>query len=109
MLNGERANLIVQFTDEDVYGTILGAQKIYEEDVEAKGLVEIEAGDEIDFLCDYYDYDGNFEEVHYLKGTLVVGEEGVSMGVTELDADVLYSYVLTDIYNAQHWTSMLRN
>ncbi len=109
MLNGERANLIVQFTDEDIYGTILGAQKIYEEDVEAKGLVEIKAGDEIDFLCDYYDYNGNFEEVHYLKGTLVVGEEGVSMGVTELDADVLYSYVLTDIYNAQHWTPMLRN
>ncbi len=109
LLNGERVNILVQFTEEDIYGEILGAQLIYDTGVESKGLVEIVAGDEIDFLCDYYDYDGNFDDVWTLKGTLVVGDEGVHTGVTTIEGDIYYSYVLTDIYNARHWTPMLRN
>jgi hypothetical protein len=42
-------------------------------------------------------------------GPLMVDEEGLTVSdITVLNADMLYGYQLTDIYNAPRWTPMLQ-
>ena len=63
MLNGVRADLILVFTSDNESGYVAGATYDYhdgETEVIAKNLTTLEAGDKIDFLCDYYSYDGTY-------------------------------------------------
>lgn len=105
-LNGERVDLILSFTDEEPNGEVLGAQIVYKEDgtaPEAKGLIQIENGDRIDFLCDYYDYNKKYIDNFYLgdqlkvKGDLVITNK-------PLDNNYIATYRLTDIYQNHYWT-----
>ena len=60
MLNGQLVDIIVMFDNQNPYGVVLGAQVKYDAATQtetvAKGLVDIVAGDKIDYLCDYYTY-----------------------------------------------------
>ena len=113
MLNGTRVNIILEFTSEEPYGTVLGAQYDYEAtatETVMKGLVEIVAGDKIDFLCDYYNYDGTFSDAYYL------GEQMVATGSWEIGNAPLgdgvnwdMAYRITDIYGGQYWTPTVKN
>ncbi len=110
-LNGERVNLIIRF-DGDNPGVVLGAQKIYEDGIEAKGLIEIQDGDQIDFLCDYYSYDGEYNATYMLGDPLIVEDaSSMEVGIYAIEPGenekVVYGYRLTDAYNAYHWTPML--
>ncbi len=113
LLNGTRVNIILEFTSENPYGTVLGAQTDYEAtttDTIRKGLVTIQAGDKIDFLCDYYNYDGTFSDSYYLgeqmtaTGDWTVGNAPLGDGV-----NWQMSYRLTDVYGGQHWTPTVKN
>ena len=46
------------------YGEVVGARLIYQDqpNTVAKGLIKINNGDKIDFLCDYYTYDEEYDE-----------------------------------------------
>ncbi|PKM41307.1 MAG: peptidase C11 [Firmicutes bacterium HGW-Firmicutes-9] len=113
MLNGTRVNIILEFTNENPYGAVLGAQYDYEAtetDTVMKGLVEIVAGDKIDFLCDYYNYDGSFNDAYYL------GEQMTATGSWEIGNAPLgdgvnwdMAYRITDIYGGQYWTPTVKN
>lgn len=107
LLNGERVNIIIEFTPDNEGGTVIGAQKVYENDMEAKGLLPIEEGDQIDFLCDYYDYDGNYSDTYYLGEPMIADGELEVSDITVTGSDMYYGYELTDIYNASRWTPML--
>lgn len=110
MLNGERADLILVFSDEDPYGTVAGARICYDEDetqTVMKGLVEIQDGDVIDFLCDYYTYDGEYEDTYYLGNQLTVNGELTISNVDIGDLNSLVTYRLTDIYGSHYWTEAL--
>ncbi len=113
MLNGTRVNIILEFTNDNPYGTVLGAQYDYdatETDTIMKGLVEIASGDKIDFLCDYYNYDGTFNDAYYLgeqmtaTGDWVIGNAPLGDGV---NWDMAYR--ITDIYGGQYWTPTVTN
>ena len=113
LLNGTRVNIILEFTSANPYGTVLGAQTDYEAattDTIRKGLVEIKAGDKIDFLCDYYNYDGTFSDSYYLgeqmtaTGEWTVGNAPLGDGV-----NWQMSYRLTDVYGGQYWTPTVKN
>lgn len=113
MLNDTRVNIILEFTNDNPYGTVLGAQYDYdatETDTIMKGLVEIAAGDKIDFLCDYYNYDGTFNDAYYLgeqmtaTGDWVIGNAPLGDGV---NWDMAYR--ITDIYGGQYWTPTVTN
>ena len=113
LLNGTRVNIILEFTSENPYGAVLGAQTDYEAattDTIRKGLVEIKAGDKIDFLCDYYNYDGTFSDSYYLgeqmtaTGDWTVGNAPLGEGV-----NWQMSYRLTDVYGGQYWTPTVKN
>ncbi len=111
MLNGERVNIILAFTTEEPYGTVLGAQTDYEAETDAvmKGLVEIQAGDTIDYLCDYYDYDGTYSDTYYLGEQAAATGEWVIGNAALGDVDWQMCYRITDLYGGQYWTPTVQN
>ncbi|NCC69606.1 MAG: hypothetical protein EOM14_15715 [Clostridia bacterium] len=112
MLNGERVNIILVFSSDNPYGSVVGAQTDYEARSETimKGLVEIKAGDTIDFLCDFYNYDGTYSDTYYLgeqmtvSGDWVIGNAPLGDGV-----DWQMCYRITDLYGGQYWTPTVSN
>ena len=106
MLNSERVNLIVVFDSENPYGYIAGAETVYPEGVEvaAKILTELQDGDEIDFLCDYYAYDGTYLDSYYLGDPYVVDGAIEISDVYITDYTVSTVYRFTDIYRQNYWT-----
>ncbi|MCR4788711.1 MAG: peptidase C11 [Lachnospiraceae bacterium] len=114
MLNGERCNLIIVFSSENEDGYIAGACYDYiegETETIAKNLTELEIGDKIDFVCDYYTYDKEYKDSYYLGETLTVDKDMESMLIsnTEIgDGTTLMTYCFTDIYGQRYWTTPLR-
>ena len=106
--NGERAELILEFTDENPYGTVVGVRRIYkdgETETLAKTLDAVKDGDVIDFICDYYSYAGEYLDSYMLGEQLIVdGELTISDVYVNADAARL-TYCFTDIYNRQYWTN----
>ena len=107
LLNGERYNLIAQFDEASGEDTILGAQSVLENGVQGKGLRDLEAGDEIQPVCDYYTNDGQFKDQYTLGDVITVPEdetlELLNLSLTSEDGSFLYTYRLTDIYQANYW------
>ena len=107
IVNGTRANLILVFDQDNPYGYIAGAATVYlngETDTQAKNMVGIGKGDEIQFVCDYYDYQGNFRNNYKLGDPIVLGSE-TEIGDTYVDAEKCrLTYCLTDYYQQQYWT-----
>ena len=113
MLNGTRVNIILEFTNDNPYGKVLGAQYDYKAtatDTIMKGLVEIVSGDKIDFLCDYYHYDGTFNDAFYL-GEQMTATGSWEIGNAPLGDNVNWdmTYRITDIYGGQYWTPTVKN
>jgi len=113
LLNGTRVNVILEFTNENPYGVVLGAQYDYEAtatDTVMKGLVEIVSGDKIDFLCDYYNYDGSFNDA-YMLGNPMTATGSWEIGNAPLGDGVNWdmAYRITDIYGGQYWTPTVKN
>ncbi len=109
-LNGTRVNLQLVFDQDNPYGYISGAITDYvdgETDTIAKVNTEIRVGDQIDFLCDYYDYDGNYQDSYFLGDPIKVTEDLFISNEYVGDGDVFVSYRFTDIYNNTYWTPVL--
>jgi hypothetical protein len=107
MLNGDRADLILVFDNETPYGYIAGVRYDYDEsetEVIAKNLTQLEAGDKIDFICDYYSYDGQYQD-SYLFGDEYVYDGSAEISNVEIDASrANATYRFTDIYCQHYWT-----
>lgn len=113
LLNGTRVNIILEFTNENPYGVVLGAQYDYaaaSTETVMKGLVEIVSGDRIDFLCDFYNYDGSFNDAYYL-GERMTATGKWEIGNAPLGNGVIWqmTYRITDIYGGQYWTPTVTN
>ena len=91
----------------DGKGTVIGATAAYvdnEAETVAKSVTELVQGDKIDFICDYYRYDGTYdnsykigEQITYVN-TLTVTD----LLITGQQAKI--SYRFTDMYNKEYWT-----
>ncbi|MBN1775291.1 MAG: peptidase C11 [Clostridiales bacterium] len=106
LLNGQLVDIIVMFTQDDPYGYVAGARINYGDttDTMAKGLIEIQPGDVIDFLCDYYSYDEQFDDSYYLGDQMIAdGELTVSYHPVGSN-ECMVTYRLTDMYNNAYWT-----
>jgi hypothetical protein len=111
LLNGQLVDIIVVFDDQTPYGVVLGAQIKYDTEAEtetvAKGLLDIVAGDKIDFLCDYYTYEGEYNDTYFL------GEQYTATGEWEIENlpignnNYQMTYRITDIYNNKYWTPFI--
>lgn len=113
-INGQRANLIIVFNEENEYGCVAGACYDYvdgETDTIAKNLTEIEVGDTIRYLCDYYTYDQKYQSKYYLGETMTVSHPMEEMYLENLymgDNPALLTYRFTDIYGQNYWTPALK-
>lgn len=109
ILNGEQVKLILQFDSERPYGYVTGAQKVYqgdESETQAKTLIAVGAGDIVQFICDYFDYDGNYRDTYRIGDPITLIKE-MEIANVPLAADISkcrITYSLTDIYNQNHWT-----
>jgi hypothetical protein len=109
MLNDQLVDIIVMFNNDYPYGTVAGARINYGTltNTAAKGLIPIESGDVIDFLCDYYTYDEEYDNSYYLGDQMIVDGELEVSNVNIGSARCMVTYRLTDIYNNTYWTPAL--
>ena len=111
LLNGDRADLLIVFDNEHPNGYIAGARSEYlngETETVAKGVTELTAGDEIVFLCDYYDYDGTYQDSYRLvdEPWLYHADAQISnVYIDESKANATYRF--TDIYGQYYWTPVI--
>ncbi|MBQ8073887.1 MAG: peptidase C11 [Clostridia bacterium] len=107
LLNGTRVNLMLLFDDEHPYGVITGAEPVYtagETEAQAKNLIQVGQGDQLQFLCDYYDYQGNYRDSYYLGQPVVLGTE-VEIANTPIGSNPCrVTYCFTDYYQQRYWT-----
>ena len=104
--NGAREELLIVFDNEHPTGYIAGTRNVYvdgETETVAKAVEALEPGDVIDFLCDYYRYDGSYEN------TYMLGEQWTYTGEYEIsnvtvDGQTSATYLITDLYGNEYWT-----
>ncbi len=111
MINGVRSDLIIVFDKDHPDGSIAGIRTDYvngETDTLAKTMTHLQAGDKIDFLCDYYLYNGHFENNFYLGRQMVVSDpDNMKITNTDVGNSVNVAYVFTDLYGNTYWTKAL--
>ena len=110
LLNGERVRLITVFDQDNKKGYIAGAQTDYrngETDTVAKELTEINDGDKIDFVCDYYDYNQNYQDSYMLGEQLTVDGELKLSDVQLKEGKLKITYLFTDMFNQEYWSSAI--
>ena len=109
LLNGNRAELILVFDDARPDGYIAGARDVYrdgETQTVAKSLTELQKGDKIDFICDFYSYDGNYQD-SYLLGDAMTYDGRVTISNIHVDGQTQAMFRLTDMYQQTYWTPVL--
>ncbi len=109
LVNGERCNLIIVFDNDHPDGYIAGARYDYikgETETVAKSLTELQPGDTIDFVCDYYSYSGIYQE-SFMLGDQLVYRDGLQISNTDVGGSTRVTYLLTDMYNNEYWTPVL--
>ena len=111
LYNGDRAELVVEFSDTDPYGSVIGVRRVYkdgETETVAKTMDPVVDGDVIDFVCDYYSYEGDYIDSYMLGDQLIVDGE---LTISDVYVDEAYSrmtYLFTDIYNQQYWSEPVK-
>lgn len=104
--NGVRSELLISFDNEYPHGCISGVQTVYREGetaTAAKSLTGLSSGDTIEFLCDYYSYDGTYED-SYLLGDPITVDGALTISDVPLEGETRASYRFTDLYNQHYWT-----
>jgi len=111
LLNGERVELLLTFTDEFPDGIISGARYVYENDetdTVAKNTVALSAGDTLDFVCRYYDYNGNYKDSYKFGEPLVLDSPDVEIrNIKIADGESIATYKFTDMYQQEHWSPVI--
>ena len=105
--NGRRAELLLTFDSENPRGYVAGLRTVYvegETDTVPKSGAGLEAGDTLEFLCDYYSYDGAYLDSYLLGDPVTVGEEGLTISDVPLEGATQATYRFTDIYHQHYWT-----
>ena len=110
MLNGDRVKLLVSFDNDHKDGYIVGAESDYhngETDTVAKSMTELSDGDKIEFICDFYTYDGDYEDTYYLGDQITVNGNLKLSNTNVGDGKVKITYLFTDMYNQEYWTEAI--
>ena len=111
MLNGDRVNLILVFDSQNPKEYIAGATTDYknmETATVAKSLIELQVGDSLDFLCDYYTYGGEYQDSYYLGEKMTVSSNMQISNVDVGESKLKITYCFTDIYNQKYWTPSIQ-
>ncbi|MBQ4290214.1 MAG: peptidase C11, partial [Clostridia bacterium] len=109
LLNGERAELLVEFVG-NAPGAVRGARRVYvngETETVAKPWAELEAGDVIIPIADYYTYQKQYVDSFEIGDPIVYDGTALTVSDRILVDDYVATYLFTDIYNQEHWSEKL--
>ena len=108
LLNDEEVNIIIYKNKKNKNMYVVGAEKINDYGETAmykKGYIEIKENDKIEFIVDYYDYDGNYDDEYILGDPIIVDKNGLKVSYEYIgDGECLIYYILKDIYNNEYYT-----
>ena len=110
MLNGERAKLLLVFDQDHKTGFIAGAETDYhnnETETVAKSFTELTPGDKLDFVCDYYSYEGDYQDSYYLGDQMTVTDKMEISNINVGDGQISIMYLFTDMYNNETWSDKI--
>jgi hypothetical protein len=106
-INDRDAELIVVWDSQNPSGFVAGWRYDTAGSASMKGLFDLEDGMEINFVCDYYTYDNDFEASYYFGEPLIVSGE-IEVSYEDVgDNDVEVYYELYDIYQNTYWTESI--
>ena len=112
-LNDQHVSIILAFDNANPKGYIAGAKVIesgpgtdltVEEMV--SGLIEVKEGDKVDFVCDYYDYDGVFIN-NYFFGEQITVSGNPEIKNYKIPGELSACYRLEDNYGNHYWTPLM--
>ena len=108
LVNGEEAQIVLVWDSLHKDGYVAGVRPDFSEDgLVSRGLAPLFPGDEIQMLCDYYQYDGTYD-AEYEFGEPFTVKEGLAVTYADIgNPDTLVAYRLTDIYGNVYWTESL--
>ena len=72
---------------------------------------ELSEGDKLEFVADYYGTDGEFQDSYRISEEIAWTPD-MQIGyidMSELKSNLVATFLFTDIYNNEHWTSALDN
>lgn len=111
VLNGNDVDLILIFDKKHPAGYIAGAQPVDttgNTPMYGKGYTKIKKGDEIEFVADFYKYNGEYEASYVISDKVVVGDKGLEIGYADIDEGKFYIYyVFKDIFNNIYYTDSM--
>ena len=111
LLNGTRANLIIVHDTAHPDGYIAGAATDYingETETVAKNMTSLQSGDKIDFMCDYYSYDGVYQNSYKFGNEFTYTGNHTIEDKTLPEANRASAmYRFSDIYNKEFWTEVM--
>jgi hypothetical protein len=93
---------------ETVAGPAADLEQVSAESGETARLLQ--PGDVLDFLCDYYRYDGSYDNTYMLGEQLVIGADGayvIANAELPEDGSLRLTYRFTDLYQQHYWTESL--
>lgn len=101
--------IMLKYDEENPYGYVEGYRTVSENTQTApKAYLQFKEGDQIDFVCNYYTYEGDYDDWYLFGDTMIYGKEGFDVGYTDVGEDpVLVCYRITDIYQNTYWTDYL--
>ena len=108
--NGVRSELILAFDNSQPHGYVAGVRTVYhdgETATVAKNQSQLQPGDTLEFLCDYYGYDGTYQDSYLLGEPLTVSDQGLSVGDVPLEGGTRATYRFTDLYGGSCWTAVI--
>lgn len=110
VLNGEEyIEVIVYWDDENPTGYVAGYRRmITTGDPAAKGLFDLTAGDTLEWLFDYYDYDLYYQDSYTMGDVYTVTSTDIEVSYDYVgDQDAYVYFVLTDIFNVSYNTEAI--
>ena len=125
-----RAELLIVFDNDHPYGTIAGARAVYANEetetvpktlglsdadtvadspltIDGTGLAALSKGDKLDFICDYYSYEGDYQNSYLLGEQMIYTGEHEISNVTIDKSAAVATYCFTDLYCQEYWTPVL--
>jgi len=103
-INDEEAKIILVWDEGGA--SVAGYERVYDNNQASRGLLPLQDGDVIEFLGDFYTYDGAYDDRYIIDSIVYEGDLTVSYeDIGESDCYIYYS--LHDIYENVYWTESL--